>query len=51
MNKSKEFFDAVEAVWNTPVPDTVMARARRSLLDYIAVTWRKFLVQKDFYLI
>lgn len=38
MNKSKEFFDAIETVWNTPVPDSVMARAKRSLLDYIAVT-------------
>lgn len=38
MNKSKEFFDAIETVWNIPVPDKVLARARRSLLDYIAVT-------------
>ena len=38
MNKSKEFFDAIETVWNTPIPDNVMARARRSLIDYIAVT-------------
>lgn len=38
MNKSKEFFDAIETVWNTPIPDSVMARAKRSLLDYIAVT-------------
>ena len=38
MNKSEEFFDAIENVWNTPIPDNVMARARRSLLDYIAVT-------------
>ncbi|MBQ1989307.1 MAG: MmgE/PrpD family protein, partial [Clostridia bacterium] len=38
MNKSEKFFDAIENVWNTPIPDNVMARARRSLLDYIAVT-------------
>lgn len=38
MNKSKEFFEAIEKVWNTPISDDVMARARRSLLDYIAVT-------------
>lgn len=38
MNKSKEFFDAIETVWNTPMPDSVTARAKRSLLDYIAVT-------------
>ena len=38
MNKSEQFLDAIENVWNTPIPDNVMARARRSLLDYIAVT-------------
>ncbi|MBQ3094216.1 MAG: MmgE/PrpD family protein [Clostridia bacterium] len=38
MNRSHEFFDAIEAVWNTPVPDAVMARAKKSLLDYMAVT-------------
>ena len=38
MNKSVEFFDAIDKVWNTPIPDYVVERARRSLLDYIAVT-------------
>ena len=38
MDKSKEFFNAIKSVWDTPIPDNVMARARRSLLDYIAVT-------------
>ena len=38
MDKSKEFFNAIKSVWDTPIPDNVMDRARRSLLDYIAVT-------------
>ncbi len=38
MSKSIEFFDAIDKVWNTKIPNEVMARARRSLLDYIAVT-------------
>ena len=38
MNKSIEFFNAINDVWNKPVPEDVMSRARQSLLDYIAVT-------------
>ncbi len=38
MNRSLEFLKAVDSVWRTPIPDEVMARARRSLLDYLAVT-------------
>lgn len=38
MSKSIEFFDAIDRVWNAEIPNEVMARARRSLLDYIAVT-------------
>lgn len=38
MNRSLEFLKAVDGVWRTPIPDEVMARARRSLLDYLAVT-------------
>lgn len=38
MNKSIEFFQMIDSVWQTPVPEYVMARARRSLLDYLAVT-------------
>ena len=30
--------NAIDRVWNTPVPAKVMERARRSLLDYLAVT-------------
>ena len=38
MNKSVEFLKMVDDVWRMPVPEEVMARARRSLLDYLAVT-------------
>lgn len=38
MNKSTEFFKSINDVWNKPVPDEVILRARQSLLDYIAVT-------------
>ena len=37
----------IDAVWKAPVPDTVMARARRSLLDYLAVTCAGAEFQKD----
>lgn len=38
MNKSAEFLQAIDELWNRNVPEEVTARARRSLLDYIAVT-------------
>ena len=38
MNKSIEFLKAIDGVWNTPIPEEVTARARQSLLDYLAVT-------------
>ena len=38
MNQSKEFLKAIDGVLNRRTPDEVMARARRSLLDYLAVT-------------
>ncbi len=47
MNKSIEFLNAVDGVWKTPIPDEVMARARRSLLDYLAVTCAGTVFQKD----
>ena len=28
----------IDRVWKAPLPEEVMARARRSLLDYLAVT-------------
>ena len=38
MNQSASFLAEIDRVWNTPVPEPVMARTRRSLLDYLAVT-------------
>ena len=47
MNKSVEFLKMVDDVWRTPIPEEVMARARRSLLDYLAVTCAGAEFQKD----
>ena len=38
MNRSVEYIQALEEVWKAPLPEQVTARARRSLLDYLAVT-------------
>lgn len=38
MNKSVEFLKMIDDIWKASIPDTVFARARRSLLDYLAVT-------------
>ena len=38
MNKSIEFLKSLNDVWNKEIPEAVMARAKHSLLDYIAVT-------------
>ena len=38
MNRSVEFLEMIDRVWKAPLPEEVMARARRSLLDYLAVT-------------
>ena len=38
MNQSELFLAEIDRVWNTAVPEAVTARARRSLLDYLAVT-------------
>lgn len=47
MNKSVEFLKMIDHVWNTPIPTEVMARARRSLLDYLAVTCAGAKFQED----
>ncbi len=47
MNKSIEFLNAVDGVWKKPVPAEVMARAKRSVLDYLAVTCAGAEFQKD----
>ena len=38
MNKSIEFFNAIDCVYNQQIPENVIERARQSLLDYLAVT-------------
>ena len=38
MNKSIEFLKMIDGVRNAPIPDDVMARAKKSILDYLAVT-------------
>ena len=47
MNKSEEFLKEIDDVWNTPIPEEVLERARRSLLDYLAVTCAGAEFQKD----
>ena len=47
MNRSIDFLNAIDGVWKRPIPDEVMARARRSLLDYLAVTCAGAEFQKD----
>lgn len=47
MNRSIEFLEAIDGVWKKEIPAEVMARARRSLLDYLAVTCAGAEFQKD----
>ena len=47
MNKSRAFLQAVDGVWKTELPEEVTARAKRSLLDYLAVTCAGAEFQKD----
>ena len=47
LNKSNEFLEMIERVWKVPIPEEVMARARRSLLDYLAVTCAGAEFQKE----
>ncbi len=47
MNKSIEYLKAIDGVRQAPIPEDVMARARRSLLDYLAVTCAGAEFQKD----
>lgn len=47
MNRSIEFLEAIDGVWKKEIPAAVMARARRSLLDYLAVTCAGSEFQKD----
>ena len=47
MNVSREFFYAIDQVAKKEIPALVMARARRSLLDYLAVTCAGAAFQKE----
>lgn len=47
MNQSIIFLQAIDDVWNTPIPTEVMIRARQSLLDYLAVTCAGAAFQSD----
>lgn len=47
MNKSIDFLKMVDGVWQAPMPDEVMARAKQSLLDYLAVTCAGVEFQKE----
>ena len=47
MNISELFLTAIDGIWQKNVPPEVMARARRSLLDYLAVTCAGAEFQKD----
>lgn len=47
MNISREYFNAIDEVAQKLIPAAVMARARRSLLDYLAVTCAGAAFQKE----
>ena len=47
MNRSIAYLKAIDSVWRTPIPEPVMVRARKSLLDYLAVACAGAAFQKD----
>ena len=47
MNKSVEFLRAINELHNADIPEKVLERAKRSLIDYIAVTCAGAKFQKD----
>jgi len=47
MNRSVEFLKSIEELQKKPIPENVMARARQSLLDYLAVTSAGAVFQKN----
>lgn len=47
MNKSLEFLKMIDGIWKAEIPEKVMARAKRSLLDYLAVTCAGAEFQKE----
>ena len=47
MNRSLAFLNMIDSVWKAEIPEEVMARAKRSLLDYLAVTCAGAEFQKE----
>lgn len=47
MNQSIEFLKAIDNVWRLSIPFAAMERAKRSLLDYLAVTCAGATFQRD----
>ena len=47
MNQSERFLSDIDRVWQMQVPETVMTKAQRSLLDYLAVTCAGAAFQQD----
>ena len=47
LNKSVEFLEMIDRVWKASIPEEVIARARKSMLDYLAVTCAGAEFQKD----
>ena len=47
MNQTRTFLGAIYGIYKMPIPDTVLARAKRSLLDYLAVTCAGAQFQKE----
>lgn len=47
MNVSQSFFEEIDKIARREIPADVMARARRSLLDYLAVTCAGTVFQRD----
>lgn len=47
MNQSVAFLEAIDRLWQQPIPRPVMDRARQSLLDYLAVTCAGAAFQKE----
>ena len=47
MSQSDSFLKAIDDVWNKPIPDNVLRRATKSLLDYLAVTCAGAEFQKE----
>lgn len=47
MNKSLIYLDMINSIWEQEISDEVMQRAKKSLLDYLAVTCAGAKFQKD----